>query len=175
MGDEPKGVTRRGFLGGSIAAAVGGLSSGLFTRKAWAVADVIPSCATALEDLVPKGTLDESYWWKVRGQFNILDGMAFMNNGTLGPTSRLVLDVNERVAREIAEDPRNGYRFHDREVVRGEIAEFVGGSIDEIAITRNTTEGMNIFAMGIDWNEGDEVLMAGFLPIAHKLQCPEGG
>ena len=32
------------------------------------------------------------------------------------------------------------------------------GTADEIALTRSTTEGMNIFMHGLDWKAGDEVV-----------------
>ena len=78
-----------------------------------------------------------------------------MNTGTSGPTPRIVLDVQTRVAREVSEDPTDCYRFDDRELVRDKGAEFVGVSSDELTLTRNTTEGMAIFAQGLDWREGD--------------------
>ena len=151
--NESTGFSRRGFLAASSAAA-----AGLAASKGFA-AGPDPSVALALEDLAPSGPPDEAYWWKVRGQFNLLDGMTFMNNGTLGPSPRVVLDTMERVAREVAEDPRNGYRFEDRETVRAQLASFLGAQPGEMAIVRNTTEGMRVFAHGLDWREGDEVLL----------------
>ena len=109
-------------------------------------------------DLKPTGPLDEAFWWKVRSQFNILDGMTFMNNGTEGPVPRCVTEANERVFREIAENPSNNYRREEVDVVRGLVAKFVNADPGEIALTRSTTEGMNIFTHGLDWKAGDEVL-----------------
>ena len=117
------------------------------------IAPTLPSA-----DLKPAGPLDEAYWWKVRSQFNILDGMTFMNNGTEGPVPRVVTEANERFFREIAENPSNNYRREEVDVVRGAVAEFVGANPDEIALTRSTTEGMNIFTHGLDWKAGDEVI-----------------
>jgi selenocysteine lyase/cysteine desulfurase len=108
--------------------------------------------------LKPTGPLDEAYWWKVRSQFNIIDGMTFMNNGTEGPVPRVVTEANERYFREIAENPSNNYRREEVDEVRGVVARFVGANADEIALTRSTTEGMNIFTHGLDWKSGDEVI-----------------
>ena len=154
---KSKRFSRRGFLGSSMAAAVGGLSTGLFGSRLQAQARPVP--ALPLDQLRPMGALDEAYWWKVRSQFNIVDGLAFMNNGTQGPMARVVVDKNIRILREIAEDPTNNYRRADIDAVREKVAPFVGASPDEIALTRSTTEGMNIFAHGLDWREGEEVLM----------------
>jgi len=35
----------------------------------------------------------------------------------------------------------------------------VNASPDEIALTHSTTEGLNLFAHGLDWKPGDEVLL----------------
>jgi selenocysteine lyase/cysteine desulfurase len=150
-------MTRRGFLGGSVAAAVGGLSSGLF-EQALAAQMKAPPVAMPLGALKPSGAVDEAYWAAVRSQFNLVDGFTFMNNGTYGPSPRVVLDTNDRINREMAENPADNYRNEARDEVRAQVAAFVGASPDEIALTRSTTEGMNVFACGLDWKPGDEVL-----------------
>jgi selenocysteine lyase/cysteine desulfurase len=109
-------------------------------------------------DLKPMGPLDEAYWWKVRSQFNILDGMTFMNNGTEGPVPRCVTEANEKFFREIAENPSNNYRRDEVDGVRALVAKFVNADPGEIALTRSTTEGMNLFTHGLDWKAGDEVV-----------------
>jgi selenocysteine lyase/cysteine desulfurase len=138
-----------------MAAAVGSMAGGRF---AWADTPR-PTSSLPLDQLKLTGTPDEAYWWKVRSQFNIIDGMAFMNNGTQGPMPRYVYEENDRVLREIAEDPSNNYRRDGLNEVRKKLAQFFGADAAEISYTRSTTEGMNIFAMGIDWKEGDEVVM----------------
>jgi selenocysteine lyase/cysteine desulfurase len=130
-----------------------------FGRSARAAAGgqvIAPTLTT--NDLKPSGPLDEAYWWKIRSQFNILDGMTFMNNGTEGPVPRCVTEANERIFREIAENPSNNYRREEVDVVRGIVAKFVNADPGEIALTRSTTEGMNIFTHGLDWKAGDEVV-----------------
>lgn len=152
-------LSRRGFLRGVSGGVV---ATGAFARtgaslRAWDGEQVIaPTLSVA--NLKPSGPLDEAYWWKVRSQFNILDGMTFMNNGTEGPVPRVVLEANERFFREIAENPSNNYRREEVDEVRALVAGFVGADPGEIALTRSTTEGMNIFTHGLDWKAGDEVI-----------------
>jgi selenocysteine lyase/cysteine desulfurase len=157
MNKTGAGVSRRSFLGGTLAAAA---AAGLPVRLAGRGASGEQAITTALSasDLKPTGTPDEAYWWKVRSQFNIIDSMTFMNNGTEGPVPRMVIEANERYFREIAENPSNNYRREEVDQVRGVLARFVGAEPEEIAVTRSTTEGMNIFAHGLDWKAGDEVL-----------------
>ncbi len=159
MAVAQKSVSRRGFLGGAVAAVAGSaLPVRLSTGRAQAFDEQVIAPTLAAHDLKITGVPDEAYWWKVRSQFNILDGMTFMNNGTEGPVPRVVTEANERYFREIAENPSNNYRREEVDVVRGLLANFVGAAPDEIAVTRSTTEGMNIFAHGLDWKTGDEVL-----------------
>lgn len=148
-------LSRRRFFGSSAAAGAGLAVGGLARR----VEAQPPVTVLSLSELRPAGTPDESYWWRVRSQFNLVDGLTYMNNGTLGPVPKVVMDENDRMFREIAADPRNGSRRPELDENRKLLAAFVGADPEEIAHTRSTTEGMNIFAMGVDWKEGDEILM----------------
>ena len=149
-------LSRRRFLGGS-AAALGGLTTGLLGESLLAQPKA-PPLSLPLAQLTPTGALDETYWWKVRSQFNVVDGLTFMNNGTYGPTPRVVVDAFRRYNDALAEDPTNNYWNEGRDAVRKRMATFVGATADEIALTRSTSEGMNIFIKGLDWKAGDEVV-----------------
>jgi selenocysteine lyase/cysteine desulfurase len=157
MNYAKSGVSRRGFLGGTLAAAAGTLSAGTAHVSAGALGQSLTP-ALPLDALKSAGPLDDAYWWKVRSQFNMVDGLTYMNNGTLGPMPRVVFEANERYMREIMENPTDGGRAAELEKVREKVAAFAGASPDEIALTRSTTEGMNIFAHGYDWKTGDEVI-----------------
>ncbi len=147
--------TRRSFLGAS--AAFGAAAWPMRAHAATAGQRAVPPLP--LTELIPPASPDEDYWWKVRSQFNVVDGMAFMNNGTLGPSPRIVADEEARIYAEIAADPTNGYRRAELHEKRETLAAFIGAEPDEVTYTRSTTEGMNIFGRGLDWREGDEVLM----------------
>jgi cysteine desulfurase/selenocysteine lyase len=43
--------------------------------------------------------------------------------------------------------------------VRGEVGRLLGAETEEIAITKNVSEGLNIFAAGVDWRPGDNVVL----------------
>src|SRR5437763_15756760 len=45
-----------------------------------------------------------------------------------------------------------------RDNARGSVARLLNANADEIALTDNTGEGMNIISYGINWREGDEVI-----------------
>jgi selenocysteine lyase/cysteine desulfurase len=159
--------SRRKFLGGSVATALGVAAAGLLSSRADAqqarsgTGRPAPGGpAPSLEDLKLAGAPDEAYWRKVRSQFDIVGGLTFLNNGTLGPVPRYVGEFHERWDRTLSEDPTNSFRSAELDVVRRKIAGFVNAGPDEVALTRSTTEGMNIFAHGLSWKAGDEVIVS---------------
>jgi selenocysteine lyase/cysteine desulfurase len=98
---------------------------------------------------------------RVRGQFMMTPGLTHLNCGSLGATPRLVIDGVAKYMRELEADPVHtlyGAMGSAMEGVRQSAATFIGADVDELAITRNTTEGMNHIATGITLKAGDEVL-----------------
>ncbi len=154
-------MTRRHFLGTSLSAAVGGLAATAVPRTAHAepLGSAWPFGPETGPVLLPQESPDEAFWWEVRSQFNIQDGLTFMNTGTFGPPPRVVMEEHIKIQRELSEDPRNNYRSDELEANKAIFAEFLGARPEEIAYMRSTTEGMNNFANGIDFREGDEILM----------------
>jgi len=72
-----------------------------------------------------------------------------------------VLDIVANTAREIEGVPVGnvfGWGGEQMELVRARAAQFIGASLEEVALTRNTTESMNAVAMGLDLKPGDQVL-----------------
>jgi isopenicillin-N epimerase len=111
-----------------------------------------------IEDESPDGV----YWEALKKQFLFEDGIIMMNNGTVGPMPKPVFNTLISCFKVQCTNPFDVYNFIPRkiETVRRKLAEFIGASPDEIVITRNTTEGMNFVANGLDMREGDEVLLS---------------
>ena len=107
---------------------------------------------------------DEGYWAKLRDRFMLEEGLAYLNNGTVGPTPVPVYQNLVNYWRMMAENPNeNSAMLQGRtDLIRGKAALFLGAWPDEIAILRNATEGNNLIAQGLDLKAGDEVLI-GFL------------
>ena len=124
----------------------------------------LPGTAHALEelekDLAAAGE-GASRWSRLRQEFQLTPGFAHFNTGSCGAAPKAVTEAVARYARELEGDPvRNAFGGlgSGMEDVRRLAAEFLGAEVPEIALTRNTTEGMNGVATGIDWEPGDEVL-----------------
>ena len=101
---------------------------------------------------------DEVFWKFVRQQFPLTHERTYFNNGGLGPCPRVVVDTCYESALRLTTISETGYG--ERHQVHEKAASFLGCDVEEIAITRNTTEGMNIIARGLPLRKGDEVLMS---------------
>lgn len=151
-------ASRRRFLGGSAAAAMGVWSAGTLGSttvgaQGRRVAEGVPSFG----DLKTMDPMDEAFWKVVRREYNIVDGLTFMNNGTLGPMPRSVFDANVRYLRAVSEAPN---AVPSTEPVRDKVAAFIGADAEEVVLNRSTTEGMKQFTAGLDLKPGDEIVMS---------------
>lgn len=105
---------------------------------------------------------DGLYWDAVSKHFIFQDNIIMMNNGTVGPMPEPVLNTLFKYFKVQATNPYDCYNYFPqlKDGIRNKVAKFINASPDEVAINRNTTEGMNVGANGLKMDEGDEVLMS---------------
>ena len=152
--DGPAIRSRRGFLRGLAAGAAAASAASELMAE--------PAAASLRALRLAAGEPTEAeYWARVREEFLCGEAIAYMNNGTLGPTPKPVYYTLIEKYRAIATDPGvvNPQQEKQAEAVRQKAAAFVGADPDEIALTHNTTEGMNFVANGLDLKAGDEILL----------------
>ena len=87
--------------------------------------------------------------------FGLDPAKTFMNIGTTGSTPIMVLKNLAANNALIARDPTVSFNTQD---MRNLIAPGFGCNPFEIAISGNTTDGMNKILNGIDWQPGDEII-----------------
>ena len=105
---------------------------------------------------------DENYSRLVKRQFPLEQNLIYMNAANVCPASRPVLDRHAEFMRDFQMNPsfQNRAKYEGlREQMRAKVAALLRVSSDEIAVTRNTSEGSNIIVKGIDLKPGDEVLI----------------
>ena len=98
---------------------------------------------------------DETYWSMVRQQFPLNKDLAYLNNGTMGPSPYPVI---EAVKKGMMEGDVNG-SYGGWEATQAKLAKFVGADENEIALTHNVIDGINIVCWGLPLKKGDEVIM----------------
>jgi selenocysteine lyase/cysteine desulfurase len=108
------------------------------------------------------GAPDESYWKLVKREFPLDERIIYLNAANVCPASRPVMDRHLEFLRDFHANPsfQNRDKYGPlRERLRGKIATLLGVTAEEIAITRNTSEGTNIVVQGLDLKPGDEVII----------------
>jgi selenocysteine lyase/cysteine desulfurase len=111
-----------------------------------------------IQDVSPDGI----YWDELRKHFIFQDGLIMMNNGTVGPMPKPVFNTLIKTFKVQATNPFDFYNYfpQKKEAIRTKLAAFINAGPEEVVITRNTTEGMNFVANGLDMKAGDEVLIS---------------
>ena len=101
-------------------------------------------------------------WEKYADQFPVRDNLIYLNHAAVAPFPRCTADA----IRHLADDCLNWGSLHYSEWldvyegVRVAAARLINGTAREIALVKNTSEGIATVAMGLDWQPGDR--MVGF-------------
>src|SRR5206468_3187325 len=97
---------------------------------------------------------------KVRAAFPVLKDVVYLNVGTYGIMPEPALADFQAMQAEferrgVASDHTFGRKVEE---TRQRIGALIGASAEEVAFTRNATDGINLVLAGIDWQAGDEVI-----------------
>jgi selenocysteine lyase/cysteine desulfurase len=161
-------VLRREFLSSLAAAAA--VASGGGSTLAQALASGAECLVDGREPALPSRSLydqnEDAFWGALRNQYLIPKDEVYLNNGTVGSSPYPVLKAvfasylqTEQMAQADPEEyPIWGYEPYA--VYRDSLAQFIGATRDQLALTRNATESNNYIANGLDLRPGDEVLMS---------------
>ena len=100
---------------------------------------------------------------KLRDEIPVLANLTYLNTGWSGPPPRRVAQaLKDRINLELNEGPTTPpVQESGREVqaqARQAAARLFNADPEEVMVTRNTTEGLNIVLSGLDWQEGDEII-----------------
>jgi isopenicillin-N epimerase len=148
--------TRREFL--QTGSAVGTAFS---VFRADALARVSAATAALADRAAADVAADENYWREIQQAFTLDRTFINLNNGYGCPTPRV---VHEALKRYLDLSNQSPYTYMSRllepgiETVRRNLAAEAGCDPEEMAITRNSSEALQIAQMGIDLKAGDEVV-----------------
>jgi isopenicillin-N epimerase len=104
---------------------------------------------------------DESFWMDIQQAFTVDRSLVNLNNGGVSPAPAIVQNAMKRHLDYMNEAPvYTMWQVLEPQLegVRQRLAREFGASAEEIAFTRNASEGLQICQNGIDLQPGDEVL-----------------
>ncbi|WP_428235329.1 aminotransferase class V-fold PLP-dependent enzyme [Gracilimonas sp.] len=104
---------------------------------------------------------NEDFWAQVQQAFTVDRSLINLNNGGVSPSPAFVQEAMKKHLDFSNQAPvYNMWRILEprREGVRQRLARNFGVDTEEIAITRNASESLQICQLGFDLNPGDEVL-----------------
>ena len=96
-----------------------------------------------------------------RVEFPVTKKFIYLDHAAVAPLSKRVKVSVNKFLTEATESAFFEYsRWMDKvEEIRGTCAELVGSEKDEIAFVKNTSHGISLVAGGLDWKEGDNVII----------------
>lgn len=107
----------------------------------------------------------ELFWDQIRTQFPLVRDRIYLNNGTFGPAPFTVQQAMEESLLYVNTSGEYGSTQPERE----KLAAFLGIKTEELSLTHNTTEGINIMAWGISLEKGDEVIITNHDHVGNAL------
>jgi isopenicillin-N epimerase len=125
----------------------------------------ILSATSAIGDRSPESVAeDEDFWFAVQQAFTVNRTLIHLNNGGVCPSPKVVQDAMKRYLDYSNQATSYHMWAHlepEVEGVRIRLARAFGCDTEEMAITRNASESLEICQFGIDLAPGDEVLTTG--------------
>lgn len=152
-------IDRRSFL------SAAGKSLGLMAASSAVVGSLVgdvTAAANRIDHLSPlAAAADEDFWTSIQQAFSVTRGIVNLNNGGVSPSPRIVTEAFVRYTWQ--QEDATAYTMWQllepqSETIRTGLAEVFGCDPEEVAITRNASESLEILLMGLDLKSGDEIL-----------------
>ncbi|MEO5860432.1 MAG: aminotransferase class V-fold PLP-dependent enzyme [Pyrinomonadaceae bacterium] len=152
-------IDRRKFISSA------GKGLGLMALSSATVASLLKDVQAAgksVDHLSPMDVAaDEDFWATIQQSFSVTRGIINLNNGGVSPSPRIVTEAFVRYTWQ--QEDATAYTMWQllepqSETVRTGLAEIFGCDAEEIAITRNASESLEILLMGLDLKSSDEIL-----------------
>ena len=116
-------------------------------------------------DAIPAADLarDEEFWAGIRAQYSLKPDYINLENGYYNIQPAPILEAYMRHVKEVNYEGAYYMRtvqFERKKVMASRLASLAGCSPEELVITRNTTESLDMLISGYPWKPGDEAVMA---------------
>lgn len=106
---------------------------------------------------------EEDFWYYIQQSFTVSPSLINLNNGGVSPAPKTVQDAMKRYY-DLSNEAPSYYMWRildqGREPLRRNLAKLAGCSPEEIAMNRNSSEGLETVIFGLQLKAGDEVVAA---------------
>lgn len=106
---------------------------------------------------------DDAFWKKIREQYILKPAYINLENGYYNFTPQPILEKFIEHVRYVNREGSYYMRtvqFENKKRIAGKLAGLLGCPANEVVITRNTTESLDLVISGQEWKAGDEAVMA---------------
>src|SRR5436190_18491252 len=144
----------------SVLRLAGSAAGAAFAVRNYGI-DEVAAATAAVESRSPEEVAaDESYWREIQAAFTLDRTLINLNNGNSCPSPRVVHEAFKRYLDFSNQAPvyHRGLLEQNKETVRRELAAEFGCDPEELAITRNASESLQIAQDGLDLRPGDEIV-----------------
>jgi selenocysteine lyase/cysteine desulfurase len=114
---------------------------------------------------LPAGEIagDEDFWTAMRGEYHLKPDYINLENGYYCFLPQQTLEKFISHVREVNYQGSfymRSVQFENKKAMAAKLSDLAGCSTNELIITRNTTESLDMIIGGLDWKPGDEAVMA---------------
>ena len=144
----------------SVLRLAGSATGAAFAARSYGI-DYVAAATAAVENRSPEDVAaDETYWREIQMAFTLDRSMINLNNGNSCPSPTVVHEAYKRYLDSSNQAPVYHRSLIERniETARRRLAAEFGADPEEIAITRNASESLQIAQMGLDLKPGDEIV-----------------
>ncbi len=106
---------------------------------------------------------DEEFWMQIRKAYKLKPDYINLENGYYCIQPEEILEAYIKHVRDV--NLQGAYymrtvQYENKKTINQKLAELAGCTSDELIITRNTTESLDMIIGGLNWQAGDEAVMA---------------
>lgn len=117
----------------------------------------------SIKNKLPKIENDEELWKEVRSHYTLKDEYINLESGYYNIIPNPILENFIKHVKHVNVEGSYYMRYDlkkNKDRITSELAKLVGSSTDQLAITRNATESLDLVISGFPWKEGDEAIYA---------------
>ena len=144
----------------SVLRLAGAAAGAAFATRSYGIEEVAAATA-AVDDRSPEEiAADETYWREIQFAFSLDRTLINLNNGNQCPSPTVVHEACKRYMDISNQAPayHRGLIERNIETARRRLAAEFGADPEELAITRNASESLQIAQNGLDLEAGDEIV-----------------